>query len=221
MRAEVVCESGRFIKRVESPGFLFKHLTTNLTGYRNWLHKAGFKTPDTKVHYKDGYIIFDQEQIDAGICENVKSVISKFRQLSFDIYGLDSNPRNFLGERDVYFVDFFPLLTRNTLALEQQFDYPSGEATQRYFTLENVLMFYVVRAFKENPVWAYEALKLVKSDLLAKYETVLPREKVRLLNALLLSEQGKILEYPQFYADTKKLTTITSSENDELRFRLN
>ncbi len=166
MRAELVRESGRVIKKASASPYLFRHLTDNLQGYRDWLHEAGFRTPETQIRYSSGHVVFEQEEVAGEICLDIESVIGKIRRLSFSTYGMDSNPHNFLGNGEVSFVDFFPLLTRDTQALDQQFDYSSQEALQRYFTPENILMFYVVRMFKEDSAKAMVALNLVKDDLI-------------------------------------------------------
>jgi len=217
VRTNVTSKGRRIIKKVSGSQYTYDHIFSQLNDYRNWLHGSGFKTPETKVRYKEGQIIFDQEQVTTTVSLRVESIIDKICKLSFSNFGLDSNPNNFLGNRQIYFVDFFPFLTKDARVLSEQFDYCVEEASQRYFTIENILTFYVVRLFKKNTFQAMKALKYTKEIILRNYQTILPREKVRLLQALKFFEMKNMSKYSQIYVDTKRIKEINPADNKELR----
>lgn len=95
MRAELLRENETVFKRVEVSKELYDHVEKNLGDYRAWLEGAGFKTPDTIVSYKGKEIVFEQKQVDPAPSTDVEGIVSRISIMSFDRFGLDSNPNNF------------------------------------------------------------------------------------------------------------------------------
>lgn len=219
MRAELLRENETVFKRVEVSKELYDHVEKNLGDYRAWLEGAGFKTPDTIVSYKGKEIVFEQKQVDPAPSTDVEGIVSRISIMSFDRFGLDSNPNNFLGN-EPYFVDFFPFLTRDAHLLAQQFDYGPEVAIPRYFQTENVLAFYSARLFKIDPVLALRSIRAAKEVLLSRFEGILPREKMRLYAGIRLTEESAIGNYPQVYEFTRYLGHIREQDVSDLRRKI-
>jgi len=218
MRAEVEKRDGRIIKSVYASPYLFSAMEQNLSQYAMWLASAGFRVPDTRVSYKNGLAIFDQELIIS--CEPINSleIIRRMRDMNFDFFGMDSNPNNFLGARNPYFVDFFPFLIKEKNVLSEQFDYPTEIVIQRYFVKVNIISTFINRLFKSVPKQAVESVRKVSDFLLSEYDFILPREKSRLYKGLeIFTSHGNLLDYLDFYEASKEVELITSSDNEALR----
>lgn len=219
MRAEILRGNETIFKRVEASEELYAHVEENLGDYRAWLEASGFRTPDTKVTYTGTEIVFEQKQVDPTPSTDVEGIVQRITCLSFDRFGLDSNPNNFLGS-ETHFVDFFPFLTRDEYLLAQQFDYGPEIAIPRYFQTENVLAFYSARLFKTDPELALRSIRAAREVLLGKFDGVLPREKMRLYAGIRLTEEGVIGEYPQVYEFTRYLGPISEQDVSDLRGRI-
>lgn len=219
MRAEILRGNETVFKRVEASEELYTHVEENLGDYRVWLEEAGFKTPDTKVTYTGTEIVFKQKQVDPTPSTDVEGIVLRISGMSFNRFGLDSNPNNFLGS-EPHFVDFFPFLTRDEHLLTQQFDYGPEIAVPRYFQTENVLAFYSARLFKTDPELALRSIRAAREVLLSRFDGVLPREKMRLYAGIRLTEEGAISEYPQVYEFTRYLGPISEQDVSDLRDRI-
>jgi len=219
MRAEILRTNETVLKKVRASEELYEHVVENLGDYRSWLEEAGFKTPETWVSFAGGEIVFEQKQVSTIPSTDVEGIISRLLILSFDSFGLDSNPNNFLGS-ELYFVDFFPFLTRNRAFLIQQFDYDPEIVIQRYFQIENILAFYSCRLFKTDFELALRSIRAAREVLLDRFEGILPREKIRLYAGIKLSEKGQYDDYLQIYDRTRYSTYIEEQYVLDLRKKI-
>ncbi len=213
MRCDVSVNKNRFVKKVEATKYLFKYISVHLPYYFKWLETAGFRTPQTDLTFQDGYIVINQERIAEKPILFSGHIVNRIKSLTFDKYGLDSNPNNFLGPGGEYFVDIFPFLVRNDHVIYQQFEYDIREVYKRYFSLENILATYSVRLFKQDYANGVQSLLYLKSYFLENFKTILPREKMRLLTALQLRDTPNSDLFLSYYAKSKRLSRISIKDN--------
>ncbi|MBN1169162.1 hypothetical protein JXA63_04705 [Candidatus Woesebacteria bacterium] len=221
MRAETEIRSGRILKKVEGSQYLFDKIGSEMEQYQVWLEDSGLRVPDTIVTFSDGIITFDQEYLGANHCESVISIVEILQGMSFDRFGMDSNPGNFMGDEQVYFVDFFPFLIRDNQVLSEQFDYPIETVLQRYFSATNVVSTFINRLFRENFEAAMVAVSKSADMLVSEFGEMLPREKDRLLMGIELAQAGGSgQDYISYYYTHKSAETITTDREEKLKIEL-
>lgn len=240
MRAEISFE-GQFIwKRSKVTPAVAEALLGGLQAYSLHLNVAGLLVPQTEVSF-DGEELLMKQRTLGGESADVDGIIRVIKAFDYSYYGLDPNPGNFLTgletsaddvdiemAREIYFVDFVPFLAREENILAAQFDYEVEAVLQRYFTVENALATYAVRLGlrTQAPQLLATALPLVAPDLLAGFDVILPREKLRLLELLRVydiaahAEPSGLSSFADIYRATKSITQVSAEQEFQLQSRL-
>lgn len=220
MRSEVEIVGSQVIKRVTATSHVADLTNKQMDSYQDWLASAGIESVDTQIDYQDGKLIFIQPHLKVQQYANPARLIGAFLKLDYSHFGMDSNPGNFMGESDPVNVDFYPFLIRDRQALVDQFDYPVNIAIERYFIPVNVVTTYVVRLFKIAEDLAKMGVESAAPILLEGFKKVLPREKLRLLNALTMMDSGSLEDFPDYYVRSKSLTSISTYNENSLMTKL-
>jgi len=221
MRAKAKIKGNRISKRVEVSPYLFSVLKKHIKEYWSWLGNSGLKVPDTKIMFDEGIVTFDQELLSSSQSRDIENIIGILKRMNFDRFGIDSNPRNFIGGEQIYFVDFFPFLVRDQRVLSEQFDYPVETVLKRYFTRANVITSFINRIFKEDFQRAMGSVERSADLLISEFNEVLPREKERLLKGIEVAHAGaNTQDYINHYDAYKRTETITVKRERKLKDEL-
>lgn len=212
MRSTMIVTNSKYIKRVKCSRALFKVIKEEINAYGHWLTDAGFGVPRTEIDYANGSIYFIQAKVKMLEPIDYDQVIKLLFRLSFMKFGIDSNPENFILDQEIMFIDYFPFLVNDPSILTSQFGYTYSEIHQRYFTMENVLFFLIIRLFKTDPKIAKTLLIKYRDYIIEHYTRLLPREKLRLLYQLNTPLINTDL-YRQKYYELKEVRSISFKED--------
>ena len=200
-------------KTVECDRNVYDALASHLDSYCAWLFRMNLHAPQTNIAYQDGILTFSQEHIRADGTVPFKDIIERLRCADYSTFGFDSNPPNFIQSgAKTYFIDFYPFLVDQKEVLEPQFEYPYELIHTRYFTPTNTIVTLMNRLPKVEGHHFLDTMKHYRGFLLNTFETILAREKLQLLYILEKhTHQDFLKNYKQYYAASKRITTIPPS----------
>lgn len=206
-RCDIQIKDGFVYKRTKISESVDKVLTKeNLDIYIEWLRQYFF-VPETEIVKGDGEVIFKQQYIKPTPNYDVIKILDQLNKIQEPpVFGLDTNPGNFIFNKDkIYYVDFYPFLWDTGDSLYDQFEESDIHTlVMRYFTRSNMMAFFTARLFREN--WE-DGLKAINKLYSYSLTCVCEREKLRLNAALLIDAtvetKKKTSAYTRYYNLTK------------------